>query len=93
MESSRRNTPSASRNTFSCDLNNIEFLLPHLPNIFVKDLKKKNQEIRRSKRIKKFLFPLNTKIPNLNIRIKDMLDDRKIRGSKLKHIGNIAGHS
>ena len=40
MESGRPDPPSAPRNSFSRDLNNAEFLLSHLPNIFVKDLQK-----------------------------------------------------
>ena len=40
MESGRPEPPSAPKNTFSSDLNNAEFLLPHLPNNFVKDLQK-----------------------------------------------------
>ena len=46
------------KHTFSCDLNNVEFLHPHKPNIFVKDLQKKTKrfEGRNESKISNHIF-------------------------------------
>ena len=62
-----------SINNFYCNLNNVEFLLSHLPNIFLKRFTKGNQEIQRSKWIKKSSY-MKYKIPDL----RKILNDRKI---------------
>ena len=52
MESGRPDPPFAPKKHFVVLSKNAEFIQAYVPNIFVKDLQKKNEEIRRSKRIK-----------------------------------------